>query len=94
VLDLSDDAIAQIAAAGNARVLGITGAPVVHRLNRFTYAIPQHNLGHGDILARLRSELTSLPSLFLAGNFLHGPSIATCVETAFATADEICKTLG
>lgn len=94
VLDLSDDAIAQIAAAENARVLGITGAPVVHRLNRFTCAIPQYNLGHGDILARLRSELTSLPGLFLAGNFLHGPSIATCVETAFATADEICKTLG
>ncbi|MGH9795423.1 MAG: protoporphyrinogen oxidase [Candidatus Acidiferrales bacterium] len=93
LFDLSDDAIAQLAAAENARVLGITGVPVVHRLQRFTHAIPQYNLGHDGILARIRAALASHPGLFLTGNYFQGPSIATCVETAFATADQICKTL-
>lgn len=94
LLDLGDDAIVQIAATENARVLGIIGAPTVHLLQRFTHAIPQYNLGHGEILARIRAALASLPGLFVTGNYFQGPAIGACVETAFATADQICKTLG
>lgn len=93
LFDLSGDAIVQIAAAENARVLGITGVPVVHRLHRFMHAIPQYNLGHGEILGHIRAALAPHLGLFLTGNYLQGPSIGACVETAFATADQICKTL-
>lgn len=93
LLDLGDDAIVQIAATENARVLGITGPPTVHLLQRFTHAIPQYNLGHSEILARLPAAPASHPGLFLTGNYFQGPSIGACVETAFATADQICKTL-
>lgn len=93
LLDLADDAILQIAAEENARVLGITGPPVLARLYRYTHAIPQYNLGHGELLARMHRDLARLPGLFVAGNYLQGPAVGTCVETAFAAAEQVAKTL-
>lgn len=93
LLDLADDAILRTAAAENARVLGITGEPVLARLRRYTHAIPQYNLGHGALLAQVRADLARCPGLFLTGNYLQGPAIGTCIETAFATAEQVCKTL-
>lgn len=93
LLDLADDAILHTAAAENARVLGITGEPVLTRLQRYTHAIPQYNLGHSALLAQVRADLARWPGLFLTGNYLQGPAIGTCIESAFATAEQVCKTL-
>jgi oxygen-dependent protoporphyrinogen oxidase len=37
-------------------------------------AIPQYELGHGARVAEIERELSRFPSLYLAGNSLHGPS--------------------
>jgi oxygen-dependent protoporphyrinogen oxidase len=93
LLDLADTDILKTAATENAHVLGITGESVVARLQRYTHAIPQYNLGHGLLLARAHEDLARIPSLFLTGNYLQGPAVGTCIETAFATAERVCKTL-
>jgi oxygen-dependent protoporphyrinogen oxidase len=93
LLDLADAVILHTAAAENARVLGITGEPVLARLRRYTHAIPQYNLGHRALLAQVHADLLRLPGLFLTGNYLQGPAIGACIETAFATAEQVCKTL-
>lgn len=93
LLDLPDDAVLQTAASENARVLGISGQPVLARLRRYTHAIPQYNLGHGQLLARARADIARTPGLFLSSNYLQGPAVGTCIETGIATAEEVRKTL-
>jgi oxygen-dependent protoporphyrinogen oxidase len=78
----------------NATALGITGAPVVQQLERYPRALPQYNLGHTQRLQAVREELSRLPGVFLAGNYLEGPSIGNCVDVAFRTAVTVAEFLG
>lgn len=76
-----------------ARVLNITEKPVVQSVHVYQRAIPQYNLGHGRILAELNSTCDATPGLYLAGNYLEGPSMGACVECAFRVVDEVKKYL-
>ncbi|HEX4642501.1 MAG TPA: protoporphyrinogen oxidase [Candidatus Acidoferrales bacterium] len=84
----SDDAISETIASEVARVLGITGRPVATNLQRYARALPQYNLGHTQTIESLKRLATTMPELFLAGNYLSGPSIGACVEQATRTAQE------
>jgi oxygen-dependent protoporphyrinogen oxidase len=85
----SDEEITETICAEVARVLGITGKPVATNLHRHGRAIPQYNLGHCQIVKSLESLTSAMPGLFLAGNYLSGPSIGACVEQAFRTAEAV-----
>ncbi len=87
--ELSDEEITETICAEVARVLGITGKPVTTNLNRHARAIPQYNLGHSQIVKSLEALTAGMPGLFLAGNYLSGPSIGACVEQAFRTAEAV-----
>ena len=87
--ELSDEEITETICAEVARVLGIKGKPVATNLHRHTRAIPQYNLGHSQIVKSLGALTAAMPGLFLAGNYLSGPSIGACVEQAFRTAEAV-----
>jgi protoporphyrinogen/coproporphyrinogen III oxidase len=89
LLDMSDDEIRETICGEVARVLGISGAPLIARVQRYTRALPQYNLGHSATIATLAGLASSLPGLFLAGNYLSGPSIGSCVEQANQIADAV-----
>ena len=84
---LGDDEIAETICAEVARVLGITGKPVMTNLQRHSRALPQCNLGHTQVVKSLEAITASIPGLFLTGNYLSGPSIGACIEQAYKTAD-------
>jgi oxygen-dependent protoporphyrinogen oxidase len=85
--DLTDDGITETISAEVARVLGITGKPVATNLHSYARALPQYNLGHTQIIKSLETLTAATPGLFLAGNYLSGPSIGACVEQAERTAE-------
>lgn len=85
--DLTDDEITESICTEVARVLGIAGKPVVTNLHRYARALPQYNLGHTQIIKSLETLAAATPGLFLAGNYLSGPSIGACVEQADRTAE-------
>jgi oxygen-dependent protoporphyrinogen oxidase len=87
--ELSDEEITETICAEVARVLGITGKPVGTNLHRYARALPQYNLGHSQIVKSLEALTLAMPGLFLAGNYLSGPSIGACVEQAFRTAEGV-----
>jgi oxygen-dependent protoporphyrinogen oxidase len=87
--DLSEEEITETICAEVARVLGITGKPVATNLHRYARALPQYNLGHTHIVKSLEALTASSPGLFLAGNYLSGPSVGACVEQADRTAEEV-----
>ncbi|MBZ5662920.1 MAG: protoporphyrinogen oxidase [Acidobacteriia bacterium] len=87
LLDLQDEEIVELICGEVAGVLGISGAPAIARLQRYARALPQYNLGHSPNVAALGGLASGVPGLFLAGNYLSGPSIGACVEQANLTAD-------
>jgi protoporphyrinogen/coproporphyrinogen III oxidase len=86
---LSDEEIVEIICGEVGRVLGITGKPETTLVHRYGRALPQYNLGHADTISTLAMLTSSIPGLFLAGNYLSGPSIGACVEQANQTADAV-----
>ena len=87
--DMSDDGIAETICGEVGRVLGITGQPVTRLVHRYSRALPQYNLGHCETVSALGAAASSVPGLFLSGNYLSGPSIGSCVEQAIQTADAV-----
>lgn len=85
-LNLSEAQLAELAEGEIARVLGIDGPPVTRRVHKYPRAIPQYNLGHGELLRTVREEIARIPGLFLTGSYFDGPAIAACIEHATKTA--------
>jgi oxygen-dependent protoporphyrinogen oxidase len=72
-----------------AQVLRISAPPVAVRVQKYTRAIPQYNLGHQRIIDSLRQLAAAKPGLFLAGNYLDGPSVGACVLQATQTSEAV-----
>ncbi|MCB9545832.1 MAG: protoporphyrinogen oxidase [Myxococcales bacterium] len=83
LVGLDDAALLALALAEVGITLGgPVPAPVFHRIIRWDAGIPQYTLGH---LERVRAAEAALPAgLFLAGNGVHGVSVADCVARADA----------
>ena len=85
--ELSEQEITETICDEVARVLGIKEKPMATNLQRYARALPQYNLGHIQIVKSIERLTESIPGLFLAGNYLSGPSIGSSVDQAFRTAD-------
>jgi protoporphyrinogen/coproporphyrinogen III oxidase len=77
--DLSDDGLVEIATRDVSGVLGVTGAPVLSRVQRWTRAGAQYNVGHAARLTRVDQRLATLPGLFVAGSGFHSIGVPDCV---------------
>jgi oxygen-dependent protoporphyrinogen oxidase len=86
---MTDDECARVVAAENARILGISGEPVAHLVSRDSPALPQYNVGHSRRVEEIYRILSTLPNVFLAGNFLRGRSIGDCVDLAYRVAEDV-----
>lgn len=82
IVSWSEDRIAEASHADLAKALGATEPPAFRRVFRYPRALPQYNLGHAEKIAALASLCLQTPGLFLAGNYLTGPSIGACVQHA------------
>ena len=70
-------------------ILKLRSQPTFSSVNITPRAIPQYNLGHTARLAAIEAARRQIPGLHLAGNYLNGPAVGTCVEQALKVADEI-----
>ena len=83
------DVFARMVEAENARILGITGAPIERTVWRYPRALPQYNVGHAQRVKEIREAESALPGLCLAGNYLTGRSIGDCAESGFQAAEKL-----
>lgn len=76
-------------------ILAIRGAPTFWAVKQYPRAIPQYTLGHAQLVKELNENCRFLPGLFLAGNYLEGPSVGVCIEAAqraaAAAQDYLCS---
>jgi oxygen-dependent protoporphyrinogen oxidase len=88
-LDLDDDALVARLHDELAATLGLTGAPVAQRVDRWVRAFPQYEPGHEERVGRIEAALAPLRGLFVAGAAYRGLGIAACVQQAEATAGRV-----
>jgi oxygen-dependent protoporphyrinogen oxidase len=74
-------------------LLCASGNPAFSNVTVWPRAIPQYNLGHLDRMAAVTTLLKNHPGIWLAGNYLRGPAVGSCVEQATSVAEEVSKTL-
>jgi len=89
ILAQTENDLSRIVEEETHAILGVQGAPVIRNVSRYVHALPQYNLGHTRRIASLREAAAQTPGLFLAGNYLDGPSISATVESALQRAAEV-----
>jgi len=80
-LRLSDQELLALVRQELRDVLGVTAAPVLHRIHRWPDAMPQYTLGHLDRLALIDQRLAAHQGLFLAGAAYRGVGIPDCIQS-------------
>jgi len=92
--ELSDDDLAQTVHEEIKRFMGISAAPVFHRVFRVRNAIPQLLVGHVARVSQIRTTLAKYPGLHLAASYYGGVGVPDCIQTAKDTAHAIIANLG
>jgi oxygen-dependent protoporphyrinogen oxidase len=81
VLQLSDGQLLAEAMADLEALLGWTASPAFVRIRRWPRSMAQYTVGHGSKIREIRTLVSTLPGLQLAGNAYEGIGIPDCVRT-------------
>ena len=79
--DLPDDELFALVNEDLRRLLDISAEPVFKARHRWAHAIPQYNVGHGDILEQLRALEREHAGLYFAGNYRGGVSLGDAAQS-------------
>ncbi|MEY3480899.1 MAG: hypothetical protein RIQ71_1674 [Verrucomicrobiota bacterium] len=86
---LADAALENLVGEDLAALLGVRGDPVFRRIVRWPRAIPQYNLGHGEIVSALEKLEAAHPGLHFVGNYRGGIAAGQCIRNGLRLAEEI-----
>jgi oxygen-dependent protoporphyrinogen oxidase len=78
-IDLPTDAIVARAHRDVARLLGVTGDPVLARVYRWPHVNAQQEVGHLGLMAQIEDRLAAHAGLFISAAGFRGSGIADCV---------------
>jgi oxygen-dependent protoporphyrinogen oxidase len=87
IVEKPDGEILAVVQDESARILAITGQPIISRVWKHPKALPQYNLGHGHTVKAVRECERAIPGLYFAGNYLEGPSIGKCIDRGSQVAE-------
>jgi oxygen-dependent protoporphyrinogen oxidase len=71
--------------------MGVRAVPVLSRAFHHPLGIPQYNVGHASILARIDGRLAALPGLSLNSNAYRGVALNDCVRESLAAARRVAR---
>jgi oxygen-dependent protoporphyrinogen oxidase len=71
------------------RFMGISAAPVFHKVFQVRNAIPQLLVGHVRRTSCIRSALTTCPGIHLAASYFGGVGVPDCIQTAKDVAQAV-----
>lgn len=76
------------------KLLGVKSEPAFEKMFYWEHAIPQYNIGYGDIIESAAEAEKRFNSLALIGSYRGGVGVGACIENALKAADlvaEKCK---
>jgi oxygen-dependent protoporphyrinogen oxidase len=88
----SDEDLVARAKTSLSRLMRTTLPPTFERLDRWTKAMPQYDVGHLDLLAEAERGLKGMPITF-AGSSYRGNGIPDCVRQGREAAEALLKNL-
>jgi len=93
--DLTEDADADLVALAREELafLGVTAEPILQRVQRWPWGMPQYVLGHPARLARIEDGLAAHPGLALAGAAYRGVGIPDCIQSGELAAESVVRAL-
>ena len=71
------------------KLLGVSGEPLFEKLFYWEHAIPQYNIGYGDIIAAADEVERSFSNIALIGAWRGGVGAGTCIENGVKAADRL-----
>lgn len=86
---LPQDEMRKIVLGDLKRLLGVSGEPVFEKMFFWKHAIPQYNLGYGEIMEAADAAEAAFSSLALIGSYRGGVGVGSCVENALNAADAL-----
>jgi len=91
IADLTEDEIVAEVDKGCRQVLlkADAPAPKVLGVKVWPTAIPQYELGHSEIMAKLEAAEAQAPGLFVMGNYRTGVAFPDCVTFGYEFAQEV-----
>ncbi|MGC0363775.1 oxygen-dependent protoporphyrinogen oxidase [Rhodococcus sp. 27YEA15] len=89
VVDLSDEALIDLARRDLATVTGVGREPTATFVQRWHGGLPQYGPGHGERVAAVQAETAKLDGIEVAGSWLRGVGVPACVAVAGTAATRI-----
>lgn len=86
-----DDDLVSLVTAELQSIMSVEGNPVFAKVIRWKKAIPQYNLGYGNLIDEFDRFETENPGLHFCSNFKGGIAVGDCVMNGKKVADKILK---
>ncbi|MCL5677446.1 MAG: protoporphyrinogen oxidase [Firmicutes bacterium] len=90
----SDDEILAAVRRDLKTTMGITAAPVLHRIYRWPDSLPQYKVDHLRRADRMAQQIEKVPGLYVAGAAFRGAGLPDCVREAGEAAAKAAEHLG
>lgn len=74
-------------------LMNIQGPPVFTKIRKWEKAIPQYNVGYGEVLRSIDEFEERHPGMFFCGNYRGGIAVGDCVMSAEKTAENVAEYL-
>jgi oxygen-dependent protoporphyrinogen oxidase len=84
LVEADDDRLREIVRTEHRELLGLGAEPRFTEVVRYPDSLPQYEVGHGALLARLEERVARLPGLHVTGNALRGIGLADCLAKNYA----------
>lgn len=91
LVDMSEEELIARALPELQRLVGIDGAPVFQSYLKVPQAIPQYEVGHGEICALLDHAEAAANGLYFAGNYRAGISVGDALTSGWKTAERLAE---
>jgi oxygen-dependent protoporphyrinogen oxidase len=85
----SPPALLEVALQDLRRVVGVVGAPTYVRHVFWERAVPQYELGYGNVQSIMKQMETQYPGFFMAGSYRQGIAIGDALTSGYEAADRI-----
>ncbi|TDY51039.1 oxygen-dependent protoporphyrinogen oxidase [Alicyclobacillus sacchari] len=93
-LRLDDEAMVKQVSHEVGHIVGIQAEPTWHKVTRWSHAMPNYLVGHGERLQALRAAIQSqAPSLAVAGAGYEGLGLPDCILQGQQAADDVFTAL-
>jgi len=91
---LDDDEMLKMVLNELKDIVGLTAAPVMHRIFRWVKGMPQYTIGHLDRVAAIEARAAANPGFYVAGGSYRGVGVPDCINVGKKAVQGALEYLG